>query len=126
MIYSPVADDLEVLGLMPFGGFAVMEGVEHAHTLVRLLLDALDKSRFGEARRFQYGRGHIDHMVELGADFAPGTDASRPVDNGAVARSAPVRGDLFGPLVGGIHGVCPAYSVVVVCLRCAELVDVLL
>ena len=52
-------------------------------------------------------------------------DAVGPVDDGAVARAAPVRGDLLGPLVGRVHGVRPAHGIVVVGIRRAELVDVL-
>ena len=51
-----------------------------------------------------------------------GFDAVGPVDDGAVARSAPVGGDLLGPLVGRVHGMRPAHGVVVVRLRAAELI----
>ena len=46
-----------------------------------------------------------------------------PVHDGAVARSAPVRRDLLGPLIRRVHRVRPAHRVVVVGLRPAELVD---
>ena len=47
----------------------------------------------------------------------------RPVHDGAVARAAPVRGDLLGPLVRRAHRVRPADRVVVVGVRGAEVVD---
>ena len=62
-------------------------------------------------------------MVELRADLAAGGDAPGPVDDGAVAGPAPVRGDLLGPLVGRVHRVRPADRVVVVRLGRPEQVD---
>ncbi len=62
-------------------------------------------------------------MVELAALLAPRLDAPRPVHDRAVARAAPVRGHLLGPLVGRVHGVGPAHGVVVVGLRAAQFVD---
>ena len=50
----------------------------------------------------------------------------RPVHDRAVARAAPVRGDLLGPLIRGVHRVRPADRVVVVGVRSAELVDLAL
>jgi hypothetical protein len=41
-------------------------------------------------------------------------DPVRPVDDRAVARAAPVRGDLLGPLIRRVHRVRPADGVVVV------------
>ena len=67
---------------------------------------------------------HVDDVGELGADLALRLDAGGPVHDGAVARAAPVRGDLLGPLVGRVHRVRPADRVVVVGRRRAELVDV--
>ena len=81
------------------------------------------EDRLGQARRLEDRRRDVDHVVELRADLALGLDPLRPVDDGAVARAAPVRGDLLGPLVGRVHGVRPAHGVVVVGLRPAELVE---
>ena len=63
--------------------------------------------------------------MELTADLALRLDAGRPGDDRAVAGAAPVRGNLLGPLVGGVHGVRPADRIVVVGFRRAEFVDVL-
>ena len=65
----------------------------------------------------------VDHVMELGADLALALDSLRPVHDRAVARAAPVRGDLLGPLVRRVHGVRPADRVVVVGFRPAQLVD---
>ena len=62
-------------------------------------------------------------MVELRARLALGVEPVRPVDDGAVARAAPVRRDLLGPLVRRAHRVRPADGVVVVGRRRSEVVD---
>ncbi len=62
-------------------------------------------------------------MVELRAHLAASGEPARPVHDRAVARPAPVRGDLLRPLVGRVHRVRPADREVVVGRRCAELVD---
>ena len=100
-----------------------VERVRHADALDRLLGDAVDDRRLGQSGGFEHGRGDVDHVVELRADLAARCDAARPVDDRAVARSAPVRGDLLRPLVGRVHRVRPADREVVVRLRCAEVVD---
>ena len=78
-----------------------------------------------QAGRFEDRRRDVDHVVELVAHLAARLDALGPVDDRAVARAAPVRGDLLGPLVRRVHRVRPAHGVVVVGLRGAELVDAL-
>src|SRR4051794_15805517 len=47
-------------------------------------------------------------MMELTANFAFGFDPLRPVHHHAVARSAEVAGDLFGPLERRVAGPSPA------------------
>ena len=76
-----------------------------------------------QAGGFEDRRRDVDHVVELAADLALGLDPVGPVHDRAVARAAPVRRDLLGPLVGRVHRVRPAHRVVVVGLRPAELVD---
>ena len=49
-------------------------------------------------------------------------NAIGPMDDGAVARAAPVRGHLLCPLIRRVHGVRPADRIVVVA-RPAELID---
>ena len=81
------------------------------------------EDRLREAGRFEDGRGHVNAVGELRANLALGLDALGPVDDGGVARAAPVRGDLLGPLEGRVHGVRPGDGVVVVGFRSAEFVD---
>ena len=100
-----------------------VERVRHAHALDRPLGDPVDGRRLGEPGGFEHGGGDVDHVVELRANLAARGDPARPVDDRAVARSAPVRGDLLRPLVGRVHRVRPADREVVVGLRRAEVVD---
>ena len=72
---------------------------------------------------FEDRRRDVDDVVELAPDLALRLDAFRPVHDRAVARAAPVRRDLLGPLVGRVHRVRPADGVVVVGVRAAEEVD---
>ncbi len=61
--------------------------------------------------------------MELVSNLALRLESVWPMDNGAVPGSAPVRGDLLGPLVRGVHGMGPPDGVVVVSLRRAEFID---
>jgi hypothetical protein len=123
VVDAAIAEDLEVLRLMPLGGLGIVKGVAHADALDGVLLDAIHRLGLREAGRIEDCRRHVDDVVELRPNLASGFDPLGPVDDGAVARSAPVGGDLFGPLVGSVQGVRPAHSVVVVRLWPAELVD---
>ena len=64
-------------------------------------------------------------MVELLTDFAFGFDRIGPAQRCGITRAAPVRSDLFGVLVGGVHGVCPTDRVVVEGGRAAHFVQYL-
>ena len=125
VVDAAVAEHLEVLRLAALRRVGVVERVGHRDAVQRHLLDAVDEGRLRQPGGVEHGRGDVDHVVELGADLALGLDASRPVDDRAVARAAPVRGDLLRPLVGRVHRVRPADRVVVVRLRRAEVVDAL-
>ena len=118
-----VAEHLEVLRLPPFRRIGVVERVVHAQALDRPLRDPVHRLRLGQAGCLEHRGSNVDHVVELAADLALRLDALRPVDDRAVTRSAPVRGDLLRPLVGRVHRVSPADRVVVVRRRRAELVD---
>ena len=72
---------------------------------------------------FEDRRRDVDHVVELAANLPLRLDALRPVHDRAVARAAPVRRHLLGPLVGRVHRVRPADRIVVVGVRAAEQVD---
>ena len=84
------AHHLEVLGAVPRRGIGVplVEGVGKADALDRLLRDAIDHDRCGDARSLKERRHHVDHMVKLPANAALVGDARRPGDRHAVARAA--------------------------------------
>ena len=124
MVDAPVAEHLEVLGRVAVGGRGVAERVRHAHPFQRFLGHAVDHHGRGESGRLQNGRRDIDHMVPLGTDLALGLDARRPPHDHAGARAAPVRCDLFGPLIRAVHSVGPADRIVVVGSDRAEIVQV--
>ena len=123
MVDAAVAEHLEVLRLVPLCRAGIVEGVQHAHAFDRRLRDAVHRERFGDAGRFKDRRRDVDDVGELRADFAPGLDALGPVHDGAVARPAPMRGDLLGPLIRRVHRMRPTDGVVVVRLGATELVD---
>ena len=123
MVDATVAEHLEILRLVPLRRLGVVERVEHADAFDRRLRQTVHRKRFGYAGRFENRRSDVDDVAELRANFALGLDALRPVDDGAVAGAAPVRGDLLGPLVRRVHRVRPADGVVVVRLGSTELVD---
>ena len=117
------AGEFEVLRRVPVPRFRVVEGVEHAHALHRLLVDAVDARRRGDAGALQDGRGDVDVVMELAADTAVVLDARRPGDDGggaaAAARGHPLA---VGERRGG--GVGPGGGIGAVRLRAAQVVDV--
>lgn len=121
----PVAEHLEVLRLVLFRCIGGIEGVVHRRPLERALCDAVHRARFGNAGRREDRGCDIDDVCELVADLAACRDAVRPAHDRSVAGAAPVRGHLLGPLIRGVHRVCPADGVVVVGVGGAEVVDVL-
>ena len=123
VVNAAVAEHLEVLRLMPIRRLCLVERIEHAYPFDRLLLYPVYRDRLRQPRRLEDGRRNIDDMVELPTHLALGSDSLRPVHDRPVARPAPVRGDLLGPLVRRVHGVRPPDRVMVVGLRAAELVE---
>ena len=123
VIDAAIAEHLEVLRLVPFRRPGVVERIEHADAFERRLLHAVDHGRMRQAGGLEDGRRDVDDMMELAADLALRLDAFRPVHDRAVARAAPVRRDLLGPLVGRVHRVRPADGIVVVGVRPAEDID---
>ncbi len=71
VVDAPVAEHLEVLGLVPLGGLGVGEAVDHAGALVGALQHAVDHSRLGKARRLEHGGRNVDHVAELVARWHP-------------------------------------------------------
>ena len=122
VVDAAVAEHLEVLQVVAFRRVGLVERVQHARALHRGLLHAVDHRRLGQAGRFEDRLGDVDDVGELGPQTALLLDAVRPVHDRAVARAAPVRGDLLGPLERRAHRPRPTDRVVVVRGRRAELV----
>ena len=72
-------------------GVRLVEGVGHAHAFDRLLLDAVDHLRRGDAGGFEDRRHDVDHMMELRANAARVLDAAGPGNRHALARAAEMR-----------------------------------
>ena len=107
---------------MPLRGIGVAERIQHADAFDGPLMHAVHRKRLGQPRGLEDGGRYVDDVVELRADLAFGLEAVRPVHDGAVARPAPVGGNLLGPLIRGAHRMRPAHGIVIVGLRPAELV----
>ena len=115
VVDAAVAEHLEVLRLVALGRVGVVERVAHAHALV---------SASARRRGRSSGSGRPAASRTVGATsmtwwnwwrISPrACDAVGPVHDRAVARAAPVRGDLLGPLIRRVHRVRPADRVVVV------------
>ena len=123
VIDAAIAEHLEILHVVRLGRLRIGEGRRHADAFERRLRDAVDHRRLGKPGDLENGPGHVDHVMELRPDLALALDAVRPVHDRPVARAAPVRRDLLGPLVRRAQRVRPADGVVVVRLGRAEIVD---
>ena len=125
VVDAAVAEHLEVLRRVAVGRRRRRRS-EYAHrdAVERHLLDAVDAERRRQ-RRPPRARSAATSITwwncERISPFA--LMPARPVDDRAVARPAPVRGDLLRPLVRRVHRVRPADRVVVVGVRRAEVVD---
>src|SRR3989442_8244053 len=71
---------------------------------------------------FQNRRRNVDDVAELTTDLALGLDTFRPMHDRAVARAAPVRSHLFGPLIRRVHGVRPTDGIMVEGIGTAQLI----
>jgi hypothetical protein len=89
------------------GGVRVVERVEEAGAVHRLLLDAVDELWLGQADGLQDGRADVDAVGELGAQVTAGLDPLRPCDDHRVPRPPQVARHLLAPLKGRVAGVCP-------------------
>ena len=108
----------------PLAGTRIVEGIAHAHTVERRLLDAIDERRLGQPGCFEHGGSNIDQVMELAPNLAAGLEAIRPVHDRAVAGATEMRRHLLRPLVRRVHRVGPSDGVVVIRIGAAELVDV--
>ncbi|CAB4713163.1 unannotated protein [freshwater metagenome] len=120
-----VAVHLEVLRHVLLGRGAVAQARRHRGALDRVLRDAVDRGGVRQSGDLEDRRGDVDDVVPLVPHRAGVGDAGRPVHDEAVAGAAVVGGDLLGPLVGRVHGQCPADVVVRVRRRPADVVELL-
>ena len=110
MIDPAVAGHFEILGRVGGGdlGICRIEGVSHANTFDRPLGNAIDRLRYLDASGFEDGGNDINHMMELTADRSDILDVAGPRNRQSLAGATEVRGDLLGPLEGGVEGPRPA------------------
>ena len=78
VVNTLIAEHLEVLRRSSARSVNVIEGVDHAYSLDRLLSDAVELGRKIDADRFENRGSDVDHMVELIASLAPGLDPFGP------------------------------------------------
>ena len=60
LVHAAAAEHLEVLRGVPLGGLRVVERVEEAGAVHRLLLDPVDRLRLRDAGRLEDGRADVD------------------------------------------------------------------
>jgi hypothetical protein len=96
-------------------GVRLVKGVRHTHAFDRLLRDAVDHHRRGNAGCLKDGRYDVDHVVELGADAAGILDAVRPTDRHTLPGAAEVRRHLLRPFERRVEGPRPGHRHVRVC-----------
>src|SRR5262249_40421175 len=83
---------------------------------------AVEHERGLNTDRFEDRRNDVDDMLELRAEFATALDAIWPPDRHSIACSAEVRCNLFRPLEGRVHRVCPTHWIVIVRLVASQFV----
>src|SRR5262249_53339193 len=125
VVDAAVDEHLEVLRPPRLRSVLVRERLEEARAFDRLLFDAVEHRRRGDADRL-LARGHdVDDTRDVRAPPAFVFDLRGPGDDHGVRGAAEVAGYLLGPLERRAHRVRPGAGEVVVPLRPADLVDVL-
>ena len=81
VVDAAVAEDLEVLRLVPVLRLGVGERVDHAHAFDGRLRRAVHRLGLGQAGRFENGRRDVDDVMPLRPHFALGLDPLGPVDD---------------------------------------------
>src|SRR5262245_57047151 len=99
----PVAEHLEILRVASLLGACIVEAIQHADALDRLLGDAVDDGRLLDCCCLQYCRHDVDDILELLTNTALVLDPLWPGDHQWVAGAAKVRGDLLAPLEWRVH-----------------------
>ena len=123
MIDGSVAEHLKVLSLPLVFCVLVFKRVSHADALDRLLLDTVDLLWLLKAADLQNRWDDVDDVVKLRSTFALRSNALWPMNDHRVSRAAEVRGDLLGPLEGGVHRPSPAYRDVRFAGRPADFIE---
>ena len=123
VVDTAIAEHLEVLRLMTLCRLRIVKRVQHADAFDGVLLHAVHKEGLGKARCFKDCRCNVDDVVELPPHLTLRVAALRPMNNGSIPCSAPVRSYLFGPLVWCVHCVRPAHRIVVVGIGATEFVE---
>ena len=122
VVDRPVAQHLEVLGVVVALRVGVVEGVGEADPVQGRLGDAADRLGRLDAQQVQDRGHHVDDVRVLGADLAPGLDPLRPGHDERIAGPAPV-GLALPPAERRVPGQGPAPRVVVEVLGPADLID---
>ena len=107
LVDRPRADHLEVLHGVPLLGVRVVERVEEARAVHRLLLDPVHDLRLRDSGRFEDRRADVDAVRELRAQVAARLDPGGPGDDHRVARPAQVARHLLAPLERRVAGPRP-------------------
>ena len=89
------------------GACRVVERVQEAGAVHRLLRDAVDRLRLRDAGGLEDRRTDVDHVRELRAHHVVGLHPRRPRDHHRVARAAEVARRLLAPLERCVAGVRP-------------------
>src|SRR5437773_3124471 len=112
MVNGAVPKHLKVLGGMTVFGFGVIKSINHRRPIERKLLGAIHHLGKRQANCFQYSGCDIYHVTKLWADLPFSFDSFGPMHYHSVARAAPMRSNLLGPLERSIQGMRPANGIV--------------
>src|SRR5882724_7992689 len=108
VIDAAITKHLEILSGVRLLGLRIVEGINHRGPIKRPLRCPVHALGERQAGGFQYSRGNIRDMSELGADFSPGFNPCWPMYNYTVRGSAVMRRDLLGPLERSVASPRPA------------------
>ena len=114
LIDSPAGHDVKELGVLSSFCLCVVEGVDHAHAVERVLAETVDDLRCGNFEDLVDGRNDVVDVMELGTRCFVGLDSFGPGDGHRIAGSAEVGSLELGALIGRAAGPGPTGVVHVV------------
>ena len=120
LVHPARAEHLEVLRRVPLGRLRLVERVEEARPVHRLLVDAVHLLGLGDAGGLEHGRPDVDDVRELRAHLGARLQARRPCHDHRVAGAAEVRRVLLAPLERRVQRVRPRGRAVRRGVRAAE------